>query len=302
MFDTIIIGSGPAGMSAAIYLRRANKKVLLIEKEAPGGQMIRTDVIENYPGFKKIGGAELAYQMYEQAAELGADFAFEEVIGLEKNQHFTVITNEGKYEAKTVLYATGNTNKLLGVPGERKLRGKGISFCAVCDGGLYKNKDVVLIGNSKSALEESLYLAGICNNVKIITNEELYNDEETLELIKNRPNIEILDHTKVLEFIGKSELEEIEVLNTLTNEKQILKVACAFLYLGFVPSSDAAQNLNVLDSEGYIAVNKDFETNIKGIFAAGDCIKKTLKQIATAVSDGAIAATSVIKYLQKNKD
>ena len=195
MFDTIIIGSGPAGMSAAIYLRRANKKVLLIEKEAPGGQMIRTDVIENYPGFKKIGGAELAYQMYEQVAELGADFAFEEVIGLEKNQHFTVITNEGKYEAKTVLYATGNTNKLLGVPGERKLRGKGISFCAVCDGGLYKNKDVVLIGNSKSALEESLYLAGICNNVKIITNEELYNDEETLELIKNRPNIEILDES-----------------------------------------------------------------------------------------------------------
>ncbi len=302
MFDTIIIGSGPAGMSAAIYLRRANKKVLLIEKEAPGGQMIRTDVIENYPGFKRIGGADLAYQMYEQVTELGAEFAYEEVIGLEKDKYYTVITNESKYEAKTVLYATGNTNKLLGVPGERKLRGKGISFCAVCDGGLYKNKDVVIIGSSKSALEESLYLAGICKNVRIITNESLDKDEELLDLIKNKSNIEILDNSKVLEFIGKTELEEIKILNVISNEEQNLKVACAFLYLGFVPSSDAAQNLNVLDSEGYIEVNKDFETNIKGIFAAGDCLKKSLKQIATAVSDGAIAATSIIKYLQKNKD
>ena len=154
MFDTIIIGSGPAGMSAAIYLRRANKKVLLIEKDAPGGQMTRTDVIENYPGFKKIGGADLAYQMYEQVVELGAEFAFEEVIGLEKDEIFKVKTTESIYETKTVIYATGNTNKLLNVPGERKLRGKGISFCAVCDGGLYKGKDVFVIGDNKSAFEE----------------------------------------------------------------------------------------------------------------------------------------------------
>lgn len=302
MFDTIIIGSGPAGMSAAIYLRRANKKVLLIEKEAPGGQMIRTDVIENYPGFKKIGGADLAYQMYEQVTELGAEFAYEEVIDLQKDKYFTVITNENKYETKTVLYATGNTNKLLGVPGERKLRGKGISFCAVCDGGLYKNKDVVVIGSSKAALEESLYLAGICSNVKIITSEALEEDAELLDLIKNKSNIEILDNTKVFEFIGKTELEEIKVYNTVTKESKLLKVSCAFLYLGLVPSSNSAQSLNVLDSEGYVEVNKDFETNIKGMFAAGDCVKKNLKQIVTAVSDGALAATSIIRYLQKNKD
>lgn len=301
MFDTIIIGSGPAGMSAAIYLRRANKKVLLIEKEAPGGQMIRTDVIENYPGFKTIGGADLAYQMYDQVEALGAEFAYEEVIGLEKNDYFTVITNESKYETRTVLYATGNTNKLLGIPGERKLRGKGISFCAVCDGGLYKNKDVVVIGNGKAAFEESLYLAGICNNVKIIFNEEINIDEELLELVKKTPNIEILGNTKVIDFIGSSYLEQIKVLNTLTNKTDIHNISAAFLYLGFVPSSSSAQNLNILDSEGYIAANQDLETNVPGIYAAGDCVKKSLKQIATAVSDGAIAATSIIKYLHKNK-
>ncbi len=296
MFDTIIIGSGPAGMSAAIYLCRANKKVLIIEKEAPGGQMTRTDVIENYPGFKKVAGADLAYQMYDQVVELGAEFAFEEVIGLEKNEHFKVITQDGAYEAKTVIYATGNTNKLLNVPGERKLRGKGISFCAVCDGGLYKGKDVFVIGDNKSAFEESVYLAGICKNVKLVTKEKEI-DEEALNIIKKSNNIEILFDTKVLEFIGTKELEQIKVLKE--DQEIIYDASCAFLYLGFIPSSNSIENLNVLDSEGYIEVDKEFKTNIPGVFAAGDCLKKTLKQISTAVSDGAIAATSAIKFLQK---
>ena len=298
MFDTIIIGSGPAGMSAAIYLRRANKKVLIIEKDAPGGQLIRTDVIENYLGFKTIGGAELAYQMYEHVSSLDVEFAFDEVINLKKTENFIVETTSNTYIAKSIIYATGNTNKGLNLPNERRLRGKGISFCAVCDGGLYKAQDVVVIGNSDHSLEETLYLANICKKVSFVTenSEEAFN-KEILENIKNHSNIELLLNTKVTGFIGDTKLEKLQI----DTEQKEIDCAAAFILLGLIPSSNSMEGIAIVDSNGFFIVDDLMQTKAPGIFAAGDCIKKTLRQVSTAVSDGAIAATSVIKYLQKVK-
>ena len=294
MYDTIIIGGGPAGLAASIYLRRANKKVLIIEKEAPGGQLIKTHLIENYPGFPSIDGAELAYKMYEHVMTLNVDFAFEEVLNVKKDQLFTVYTNDNEYVSKTVIYATGNKSKSLNVPGEAKFKARGISYCATCDGSLYKNQEVAVIGDVDQAYEEALYLADICKKVNVISKGEVNFD------FSKYSNIEIFDSSKVIEFIGDKSLTSIKILLS-NDEEKLVNASCAFLYLGLIPASNEVNSLNILDSEGYLVVNESLETRVPGMFAAGDCVKKSLRQIVTAVSDGAIAATSAIKYLQKIK-
>ncbi len=294
MYDTIIIGAGPAGLCASIYLKRANKKVLIIEKEAPGGQLIKTHLIENYPGFSSIDGAELAYKMYEHSMSLDVEFAYEEVVGVSKNEHFIVKTNMNEYASKTVIYATGNKARSLNIPGESKFKARGISYCATCDGSLYKNLETSVIGSSNQAIEEAIYLSDICSKVNILSSEKISAD------LSKYTNIKVYNEVKVLEFLGNKTLEQIKILDKDNNEL-LINSACCFLYLGIMPSITEVNSLNVLDTEGYLVVDDTFETPVKGMFAAGDCVKKSLKQIVTAVSDGAIAATSAIKYLQKIK-
>lgn len=294
MYDTIIIGAGPAGLCASIYLKRANKNVLIIEKEAPGGQLIKTHLIENYPGFSSIDGAELAYKMYEHVMGLEVEFAFEEVESVEKDVYFKVKTSSNEYFAKTVIYATGNKSKSLNIPGEAKFKARGISYCATCDGSLYKDKETAVIGSSIQAIEEAIYLSDICSKVSILSKDKI-----TTDLSKYK-NIVIYDEVNIKEFIGTKTLEQIK-FETKENKELLINSSCAFVYLGIVPASNSVDDLNVVDSEGYLVVDENLETPVKGMFAAGDCVKKSLKQIVTAVSDGAIAATSAVKYLQKNK-
>lgn len=294
MYDTIIIGGGPAGLAASIYLKRANKNVLIIEKEAPGGQLIKTHLIENYPGFSSIDGAELAYKMYEHVMSLDVEFAFEEVESVVKNDYFKVKTTSNEYFAKSVIYATGNKSKSLNIPGEAKFKARGISYCATCDGSLYKDKETSVIGSSHQAVEEAIYLSDICSKVYILSKEKIYID------LSKYTNIVVYEEVEVKEFIGSKTLEQVKI-KTIDNQEILINSACAFVYLGIVPASNSVDSLNVVDSEGYLVVDENLETPVKGMFAAGDCVKKSLKQIVTAVSDGAIAATSAIKYLQKNK-
>lgn len=287
-YDIIIIGAGPGGLTAAIYAKRANLSCAIIEKGAPGGQIINSYSVENYPGIGQISGVDLAMQMYNQVVSLEVPFIFEEV--KEIKDHFVVVTNDGEYEASSVIIATGQSPKRLHLENEEKMLGRGISFCAICDGSFYKNKDVIVVGGGNSAIEESLYLSSICKNVYVLVRNQLRADELIAKELKEKENVKIMLNTKPLEY-----LFDDSFLGIKTNNGEILASGC-FLYVGNVPNTSFVPE-EIKDEYGYIITDLHMETKIKGLYAVGDCRKKELRQIVTATSDGAIAASTIKKTL-----
>lgn len=298
MFDIIIIGSGPAGMTAAIYGKRSGLRVAIFEENAPGGAMINTANIENYPGFSSIDGVSLAMNMYEQISSLGVEFYGNKVIKIEKDEEiFKVYTDENIFLSKTVILATGTKSKKLLAKNEEKFIGNGISWCAICDGNFFRGKKVVVVGGGNSALEESLYLSSIASKVYIIhRRNELRAQNVLIEKIKEKENVEFILNTIVLEFSGDKKLEKILVKNVVDGNEYWLDIDGCFEYIGQEANSYLVREKEITNEDGYVLVNNNFETKIKGLFAAGDIINKEIRQIATAVNDGAISALNASRY------
>lgn len=297
MYDIIIVGAGPAGLTAAIYAGRANKKVLVLEALTYGGQIINTNVIDNYPVNPGISGVEFATKIYEQAKALGAEIKFEKVVDIKDGNPKEVVTNKETYQTKTIILATGSDSRKLKLENEDKLLGRGISYCATCDGAFYKNKDVAVVGGGITALKDALYLSNITNKVYLIHRRDTFKTEEdVVDKVKEKDNIEIIYNSNVTKLIADDTLKEIEVTD---NEKNVtnIKVDALFIAVGRIPENQNFAKLINLDSNGYIISDEKCHTNIEGIFVAGDNRVKGLRQLVTATSDGAIAATEAIRYI-----
>lgn len=291
MYDIIIIGAGPAGLTAAIYARRAGKSVLVLEAKTYGGQIVNTTDIENYPAEPGISGLDLAKKMYDQAKNLGTEFKFEKVEDIAGGEVKTVKTDEGSYESKAIIIATGTDYKKLEIENEEKLAGHGISYCAICDGNLYKDKVVAVAGGGNSALYESLYLADIVKKLYLVHRRDEFRGDDTLtKKLEEKPNVEFILGSNVTKLNGKDKLESIEI-----NGEKTLEVSCLFVAVGREPKNTFSKIEK--DMNGFIQASEDCKTNLDGIFVAGDARTKSTRQIVTAVSDGAVAATAAIKYL-----
>lgn len=300
MYDVIICGSGPAGMSAALFLKRANLNIMIVEKGTPGGKMISTALIENYPGYIENTGIDLAMIMYRQCKNFKIPYVFSEVEKVEKinDEYFIVHTPNGDYESKYVIWAAGTIAKLLNAKNEENFVGRGISYCAICDGSFHYNQDVVVIGGGNSALEEALYLAKICNQVTVITHGLKFRaDEALLEKARINEKITLIPYHEAVGFEGDRLLEKVIIRDKTNGNTRELVAKGAFIYIGFTPSSTILKNFNILNEEQYIIVDRNCETAIKGLYAAGDCIKKNIRQIATAVADGISCASAIIKVM-----
>ena len=295
MYDVIIIGAGPAGLTSAIYAARANKKVLVLEKETIGGQMSSAPLIENYPGYTAIAGSELGNNMYEQVINLGVDLEIEEVVKVEDGEIKKVITEDNVYETKTVIIATGSKYRLLGLENEEELIGKGIHFCVACDGAFYKDREVAVIGGGNSAVINALALSDICKKVYIIQNLEYLTAEGALiSKLEKKENIEVILNAKVTKLIGEDELEKIEY--ETNNKKENLKIDGMFISIGLTPQNEIVKDILKVNKYGYIESDNCI-TNVPGIFVAGDCRDKEIRQVTVATSDGTIAAMKANNYL-----
>ena len=300
MYDIIVVGAGPAGLTAAIYARRANKSVLILEKNGFGGQITSSPKVENYPGFESVSGSELADSITAQVLAQGADVEIENVIEVKDNgKTKTVITEEGnEYECLSVIIAGGAKHRHLGLPGEEKFIGDGISFCAVCDGAFYANKTVALIGGGNSALQEAILLCETCKKVYVVQNLDFLTGEQRLQdILRSRGNAEIITGTVVDEIVDGDTLSCIVVQKTATGEKTRLYIDGMFVAIGLVPENDNFKNVADLDNYGYIDTDETCATKTPGVFVAGDCRKKAVRQVATAVADGAVAAISACRYI-----
>ena len=297
-YDLIIVGAGPAGMTAALYALRAEKSVLLLDGAGYGGQITLSDCVENYPGIPSVNGYDLAESMMSQLRTLGVKLENANVTGVERaGEGFLVLTQFGNYEARSVILATGVTHRKLGVTGEEKFLGKGVSFCAVCDGGFFRKKEVAVIGGGNTAVQDALYLAEFCQKVSLIHRREGFRAEERLlEKARNTANIEIITNTVVTEMKGELRLSALELQNTVTGETRELAVAGAFEAVGSVPQNAAFGSLVPLDRDGYFAVADDCIA-ADGLFVAGDCRAKKVRQLTTATADGTVAALAAIDYL-----
>lgn len=300
MYDIIIVGAGPAGLTAAIYARRAGKSVLVLEKDTFGGQITYSPKLENYPGFEEISGNELAQRMLEQAMNLGADIDMDTVIDVIDGDTKTVIGESGNYEAKSVIIAAGARHRRLNIPKEDEFIGNGISFCAVCDGAFYKGQHVAVIGGGNTALQEILLLSEVCKKVTVVQNLAfLTGEQKMIQLLQAKENIEVIYNTVVTAYEGTDSLTGISLLNTETNETSSLSVDGIFLAIGTVPENDAYKKVSKINDWGYIEADEACLTGTDGIFVAGDCRTKTYRQVATAISDGAAAALNACRYLDK---
>jgi len=303
MHDIIIVGGGPAGLTAAIYALRAGKTVLVIEKAGFGGQIAFSPKVENIPGTIQISGSQFADQLTEQAMNLGADVELENVTSVEKTENGFVVTTEedSTYEAGAVILAVGVKHRMLGLPGEHELIGKGISFCAVCDGAFYAGQNTAMIGGGNSALQEALLLSEVCTHVTVGQNLGDFTGEKKLaQALMAKDNVTALFNTIVTgyESVGGS-LTGLQLRNTETGEESHIAVDGAFLAVGLAPENDAFAQLAQLDSRGYFATGEDCLTATEGLFVAGDCRSKTIRQVVTASADGAIAAMAACRYLDK---
>lgn len=298
MYDLIIVGAGPAGLTAAIYARRASKKVLVLEAKAYGGQIINTPDVENYPAEEHISGFDLATKIYNQAKELGAEIVFERVtdvndLGLEKE----VVTTKTRYKSKAVILATGSESRKLGLFNEEKLVGKGISYCATCDGAFYKKKVVAVVGGGNTALDDTLYLADIVDKVYLIHRRSEFRGEEgTVNKLKECDNVEFIYNSNITKLNAQDRLESIEITNS-DGSVRTIEVDGLFVAIGRIPDNQNFAKIINLDSVGYVISGEDCHTNVNGIFVAGDNRAKDVRQLVTATSDGAISATEAIKYI-----
>lgn len=300
IYDTIIIGAGPAGLTAAIYLKRANKTVLVLEKETFGGQITHSPKIENYPGFISVSGVEFADKLVEQAMAQGADIDLDEAKGIIKNGDiFTVKGDRCDYQAKSVIIATGSKHRTLGLENEEKFTGEGISYCAVCDGAFYKDMDIAVIGGGNSALQEAILLAKTSKSVTVIQNLPFLTGESKLiEQIESTENISVIFSSVVTKILGTDKFEGITIKNEETAEETGLSFDGIFVAIGQQPENESFRSAVALDERGYITADETcIPEGESGIFVAGDCRSKQVRQIATAISDGAAASVAVCRYL-----
>ena len=300
MYDIIIIGAGPAGLTASIYGRRANKKVLVLEALTYGGQIVNTTVIDNYPALPHVTGFDFATNLYNQAIELGAEIKFEKVINIIVDKEKKVITDSNEYLARAIIIATGADRRKLGLMNEDKFTGSGISYCATCDGNFFKDKEVAVNGGGNTALTDALYLADIASKVYLIHRRDEFRGSESLvNEVKKRNNIELVLNSKVTKLNGDNHLTSIEITNNDGSTREI-PISCLFVAIGQVPVTENFVKLIDVDNNGYAIAGEDMKTKVAGLYVAGDVRKKSLRQLATAISDGAIAATEAIHDIQNN--
>lgn len=299
-FDIVIIGGGPAGLSAAIYASRAGLSVGILENYAPGGKLVKTYQIENYPGIIRAEGTTLAMDLMNHALGLGAELITAGALKVHEDK--SVEADDGNtYIGQAIIMATGTVERKLNIPGEEKNIGRGVSFCAICDGAFFKNKVITVIGGGNSALEEALYLTQFASKVNILVRNELRADENIRQEAAQNDKIEIMKKIVPLEVLDDgTKVNGIKVKNVLTNEEYVMETSAIFPYVGNDPISDYAKDLGITDEFGYILTDEDMRTNLAGIFAAGDIRKKTVRQVVTATADGAIAAQTAFHYI-KNK-
>ncbi|MEK6599487.1 MAG: thioredoxin-disulfide reductase [Deltaproteobacteria bacterium] len=299
MYDVIIIGGGPAGLTAGIYAQRARLKTLLLEKEMVGGQIAVSDVIENYPGFPSISGADLMEKFEGHAKGLGLEIKLTDVLSVQDNGKEKVIkTSEGDLASKTLIVATGAKPSRLGIPGEKEFTGKGVSYCATCDGPFFKGQRVLVIGGGDTAVKEAVYLSRIAGKVYIVHRRDQLRAEKIIqEKALSIPNIEMLWSHVLKEIKGKKGVEKVVLQNLKDNSLKEIDAEGVFIFVGINPTTDFVDVEK--DKSGFIKTNQDMQTSVKGIFAAGDCRTTPLKQVSTAVGDGAIAAFMAEKYIEE---
>lgn len=295
-FDIIIIGAGTAGMTAGIYAARANKKTLILEGKNYGGQIINTPDIENFPALNHISGIEYATNLYNQVKELGVTYKREEVQNITEDR--VVTTNKNQYQAKAVIIATGTQNRKLGLEGEDTLVGRGISYCATCDGRFYKGKNVAVIGGGNTAIEDAIYLSDLAEKVYLIHRREGFRaDQKAIEILKSKDNVEFILNNKPYKLIADNKLTGLEIINN-ENEITMIDVSGIFIAIGQIPNTEIFKDFIDLNESGYIKSKDGVHTNIDKIYVAGDVREKELRQLITAASDGAIAANTAITEIQ----
>ena len=300
MYDIVIVGAGPAGLTAAIYARRANKSVLLLDKAAFGGQITYSPKVENYPGFESVSGSELADKLVSQALAQGADVELETVTGIRDNGTTkTVVTEEGgAYDCKAVIIACGVQHRHLGLENEDRFIGEGISFCAVCDGAFYKDKTVALVGGGNSALQEAILLSETSKKVYVIQNLDFLTGEPKLqEILAKRDNVEVRLGTVVKALPDTDTLTSVTLERVADQTVEELAIDGLFVAIGLKPENEAFADVVALDDRGYFAVGEDCLTATQGVFVAGDCRQKAVRQVATATGDGAVAAVAACRYI-----
>lgn len=299
MFDVIIVGAGPAGLTAAIYARRASKSVLVLEAKIWGGQIINTPDIENYPVIAHISGADFANDLYRQATALGAELRLEKVVCVEDRGAAKLVrTAKADYEARSVILATGSENRKLGLPREQELTGRGLSYCATCDGNFFRGRDVAVVGGGNTALEDALYLAELASKVYLIHRRDSFRGEAaTLARLRERENVELICKATVSALLGENRLTGIELTDRQSGALRTLALDALFVAVGRVPELAGVCDLIELDEAGYAVAGEDCRTRVSGIFVAGDNRTKQVRQLVTAAADGAVAATEAVKYL-----
>lgn len=299
MTDIIIIGAGAAGMTAALYALRNGKRVTIIERNNIGGQIAESPRVENFPTIEVISGSELADKLFEQITKLGVDFVFGDVKSVEKQDgKFVVTTEYDKLESKAVIIAAGVEHRKLNLKNEENLIGHGISYCALCDGAFYAGEDVVLVGDANTALQYALLLSSYCKSVHVVTLfDRFFGDQTLIDALKKKENIKVIHEAKLVELVGENELEGL-VFQHSDGQKLEIKTKALFVAIGQVPNNSIYKELVELSQEGYIIADENLKTKTPGLFVAGDCRTKKVRQLTTACSDGAIAATNASTYLQ----
>ena len=303
MYDIVIVGAGPAGLTAAIYGRRAGKSVLILEKETFGGQITHSPKVENYPGFRVLSGMELGDKLVEQAMDLGAELEMDTVVGLRTEGADRIVVGEAaEYPCHSVILAAGSHHRTLGLPGEERLVGHGVSYCAICDGAFHAGENVAVIGGGNSALQEAVMLSDICRSVTVIQNlDRLTGEGSLIEDLAGRENVRIVYSTLLERLDGEEKLTAIGLCNTVTGEHTTLPIDAVFVAIGQVPENEPFAELCELDERGYLASGEDCLTRTPGVFAAGDCRQKAIRQVTTATGDGAVAAIAACKYIDSLK-
>lgn len=302
MYDTIIIGAGPAGMTAALYAARSNLKVALIEGGLPGGQMNNTSDIENYPGYANISGPELAEKMFEPLENLGVEHLYGFVENIEDHGDVKkVITEDEEFETRTVIVATGSKHRLLGVPGEEELNSRGVSYCAVCDGAFFRDQDLLVVGGGDSAVEEAIFLTQFAKSVTIVhRRDELRAQKVLQDRAFANEKINFIWDSVVKEIKGENRVESVVIENVKTNQVTEHAFGGVFIYVGLDPVSDFTKDLQIQDESGWIVTDDHMKTSVAGVFAVGDVRQKDLRQVTTAVGDGAIAGQEAYKYITEH--
>lgn len=301
IYDVIIAGAGPAGMTAAVYTSRANMSTLMLERGIPGGQMANTEEIENYPGFGSILGPDLSTKMFEHAQQFGAEYAYGDIKEVRDEAPYKrVLAGDKEYLAKSVIIATGAEHRLLGAPGEKELSGRGVSYCAVCDGAFFRGKELVVVGGGDSAVEEAVFLTRFASKVTIIHRRDQFRAQKILQKrAMENEKISVIWDTQVKEIRGEGKVQSVLLENVKTKEQSELATDGVFIYVGMDPLTDSVRGLGITNEAGYVLTDEKMNTKVKGVFAAGDVREKMLRQVVTATGDGSIAAQSAQHFVEE---